>query len=109
MTFSITGPLNKVVAVLKRGEDGDMRARSEIKQDDELGEVAKSLDQFFEKIQSIVKGLLISSETLAGEATGVMNKLGLAAKEIGQVTDVIKELANQSAGDLKHTVNQFKV
>jgi len=197
MTLSITGPLNKVVAVLKKGEDGDMRTRANIEQTDELGVVAKSVDHFFEKIQGIIKGLLANSETLAGaseqlssvshqlasgaeevvsqsttvastteemavninamasgaeeasanasevasaaeemstnmntiasaieemsasinqiasntaevrkvakdatnksgEATGVMNKLGMAAKEIGQVTDVIKRIADKT-------------
>jgi len=30
MTFSITGPLAKVVEMLKKGEDGDMRARADV-------------------------------------------------------------------------------
>jgi methyl-accepting chemotaxis protein len=32
----------------------------------------------------------------SGEATGTMNKLGLAAKEIGKVTDVIKQIADKT-------------
>jgi methyl-accepting chemotaxis protein len=32
----------------------------------------------------------------SSEATGVMNKLGTAAKEIGQVTDVIKKIADKT-------------
>jgi methyl-accepting chemotaxis protein len=32
----------------------------------------------------------------ASEATGVMNTLGIAAKEIGQVTDVIKKIADKT-------------
>ena len=32
----------------------------------------------------------------ASEATGVMNTLGMAAKEIGQVTDVIKKIADKT-------------
>jgi methyl-accepting chemotaxis protein len=36
------------------------------------------------------------AKTKSGEATSTMNRLGVAAKEIGQVTDVIKKIADKT-------------
>ncbi|MDR2732843.1 MAG: methyl-accepting chemotaxis protein [Fibromonadaceae bacterium] len=65
MTFSITNPLGKVVDILKRGENGDMRERVGIDRNDEIGIVAKNVDSFFNRIQDIVKKISINSGSIA--------------------------------------------
>ena len=100
MTFSITGPLNKVVEILKKGEDGDMRVRSNIDQQDEIGVVAKSVDHFFEKIQSIIKGLLMNSDTLAGaseELSSVSRQLASGAEEVVNQSNTVASTTEQMA------------
>ena len=92
MTFSITGPLGKVVEALRKGEAGDMRVRADVDQKDEIGVVAASLNHFFEKIQSILKGLLQNSDTLAGaseELSSISRQLASGAEEtVSQSTTV---------------------
>jgi methyl-accepting chemotaxis protein len=43
-----------------------------------------------------VRQVVTEAKDKATDATGVMNDLGLAAKEIGQVTDVIKKIADKT-------------
>ncbi|MCL2282542.1 MAG: methyl-accepting chemotaxis protein [Fibromonadales bacterium] len=100
MTFSVTGPLKKVVDTLKKGEDGDMRARADVDQKDELGMVAVSVNRFFEKIQSILKGLLLSSETLAGaseELSSVSRELASGAEETVNQSTTVASTTEQMA------------
>jgi methyl-accepting chemotaxis protein len=68
IAFSIIRPLNKVVATLKKGESGDMRARTQIKQKDEIGVVASSIDDFFGKMQDILNALHVNSDTLSSSS-----------------------------------------
>jgi len=100
MTFSITGPLNKVVTVLKKGEDGDMRARANVNQKDEIGIMANSLDHFFEKIQDILKSLLLNSDTLAGaseELSSVSRQLASGAEEVVNQSTTVASTTEQMA------------
>ncbi|MDR3001422.1 MAG: methyl-accepting chemotaxis protein [Fibromonadaceae bacterium] len=100
MTLSITGPLNKVVEIIKKGEDGDMRVRSGIDQKDEIGIVAHSIDVFFEKIQGILKGLHINSDTLAGaseELSSVSRQLASGAEETVNQSNTVASTSEQMA------------
>jgi methyl-accepting chemotaxis protein len=68
ISFSVVRPLNKVVATLKKGANGDMRERTNIKQKDEIGTVAKSIDDFFGKMQDILNNLHVNSDTLSSSS-----------------------------------------
>ncbi|MCL2260935.1 MAG: methyl-accepting chemotaxis protein [Fibromonadales bacterium] len=108
INMSITKPLRKVVETLKKGEGGDMRARTGIVRKDEIGKVAKSVDQFFEKIQGILKNLLTNSSTLAssseelsgiskqltGNAEGTVSKSNEVADTTQSMTSNIHAMAN---------------
>jgi len=100
MTFSITKPLSNVVEILKKGENGDMRARSDINQKDEIGIVASSVNHFFEKIQEILKGLLVNSDTLAGaaeELSSVSRQLASGAEETVSQSNTVASTTEQMA------------
>jgi len=100
MTFSITKPLIKVVDVMKKGEDGDMRARSNIDQKDEIGMVAKAVDHFFEKIQAILKGLHENSDSLAGsseELSSVSRLLAAGSEETVNQSNNVASTAEEMA------------
>ena len=92
MIFNVTSPLKKVLAVVGKAEKGDMTARSELNQKDELGLMAKDLDTFFEHLQAILKNLRMNSETLAGsskELATVSKELASGAEEtVSQSTTV---------------------
>ena len=65
-TYAVSRPLSKVVETLKKGQDGNMRARAGIDREDEIGIVAKAVDRFFSEMQQVVKSIRSNSDTLAG-------------------------------------------
>jgi methyl-accepting chemotaxis protein len=65
----ICNPINKLVTLVKEGEKGNMTVRSRLNQKDELGVMAKALDEFFEYLQGILRNLHANSETLASAST----------------------------------------
>ncbi len=68
---AITRPVNAAVSGLKdiaQGE-GDLTKRLEIASDDEVGELARWFNTFMEKLQSIIKEMAGSVETLSSSST----------------------------------------
>ncbi len=101
MTFSITGPLKKVVDVAKEGEKGNITVHSEIDQKDELGIMGKALDGFLEHLRNVLKNL-----------TNDSNVLGSASEELstvsGQLATGAEETVNQS-NNVASTAEQLAV
>ena len=84
MTLSVTKPVNSLVELFKKAENGDVTARSGLDQKDEIGIVAYAADRFFIKLQGIIKGLNTNSDTLAGNAeelSTISRELASAAEE----------------------------
>jgi methyl-accepting chemotaxis protein len=84
MTFSITISLKKVGEAIAKGEQGDMTARTGIKQGDEFGVMAAKVDKFFGSLQDILRNLKINSETLAGaseELSAISTQLASGSEE----------------------------
>jgi len=100
MTFSITRPLDKVVEILKKGEDGDMRARVGVNRKDEIGVVATGVDTFFNEMQKVVKKIRSNSETLAGaseELSSVSRQLASGAEETVSQSTTVASTTEQMA------------
>ena len=100
MTFAITRPLNKVVEALQKGEKGDMCARADVDQKDEIGMVASSVNNFFEKIREILKGLHMNSDTLAGaseELSTISRQLSSGAEETVTQSNTVSSTTEQMA------------
>jgi len=96
----VSRPLKNIVEVLKQGEDGDMRARSSINQQDEIGILAHSINNFFEKIQGILRGLHENSDTLAGaseELSAVSRELASGAEEMVNQSNSVASTTEQMA------------
>ena len=83
-TYAVSTPLSKVVETLKKGQDGDMRARARIDREDEIGIVAEAVDRFFAEMQEVVKSIRSNSDALAGasdELSGVSRLLAGGAEQ----------------------------
>jgi len=67
-----------------------------------MNTITNAIDEMTTSINQIanntiaVRQVVTEAKDKATDATGVMNNLGLAAKEIGQVTDVIKKIADKT-------------
>jgi methyl-accepting chemotaxis protein len=100
MTFGVTTPLKKVVAVVKEGEKGNMTARSGLEQKDELGVMAKTLDEFFESLRGILRNLRANSETLAGaseELSAISRELASGAEETVSQSNTVASTSEEMA------------
>jgi len=94
----ICNPINKLVATVKEGEKGNMTVRSGLNQKDELGVMAKALDQFFEHLQGILKNLRANSETLASaseELSAVSRELASGAEETVSQSNTVASTAEE--------------
>ena len=101
MTLGITNPLNKVVTVLEKGENGDLRSLVDVDQEDEMGRVAKSTNSFFKKLQTILRNLHQNSESLAGAST----ELSTVSRDLASGSE---EVVNQSH-NLASTAEEMSV
>ncbi|MDR0518024.1 MAG: methyl-accepting chemotaxis protein [Fibromonadaceae bacterium] len=100
MTFSITGPLDKVVETLKKGEAGDMRARVGIDRKDEIGIAATNVDYLFSEMQKVVKQIHINSDAIAGaseELSSVSRQLASGSEEAASQSTTVASTAEQMA------------
>jgi len=100
MTFSITRPLSLVVDTLKKGEDGDMRARVDIKRLDEIGIVAENVDSFFAEMQKVVKEIRSDSDSVAGaseELSAISRQLASGAEETVSQSTTVASTTEQMA------------
>jgi methyl-accepting chemotaxis protein len=68
LTFSIIRPLNVVVGVLSKIENGDMTVRAGLDRGDELGTLSKAQDKLSAKLRSIFSNLKQDADTIAGSA-----------------------------------------
>ena len=101
MTLGITKPLNKVVTVLGKGENGDLRSLVDVDQEDEMGMVAKSTNNFFKKLQAILRTLHQNSESLASAST----ELSTVSRDLASGSE---EVVNQSH-NLASTAEEMSV
>jgi len=105
MTNSITNPLNKVIEALKKGENGDMRARVEIaERKDEIGIVAKNVDGFFIEMQEVIRDINKSSNTLASsseELSSVSRQLASNAEETVTQSNSVAGTSEQMSVNIK--------
>ena len=99
-TYAVSKPLAKIVETLKKGENGDMLARSGIDHEDEIGIVAKAVDQFFSEMQKVVKNIRSNSDTLAGaseELSSISRQLASGAEETVIQSNTVASTAEQMA------------
>ncbi|NDL66574.1 sensor histidine kinase [Anaerotalea alkaliphila] len=57
-SFKYTEPLIRMQGVMKQVEKGDLTARTEVKSDDEIGELGKSLNQMIAEMQNLIHRLV---------------------------------------------------
>lgn len=89
---TIGGPLVKLRNLMKQGENGDLRVRSQVKSSDEIGQLSKSFNEMMEKITLLVRQTNLSAQQVldnSGELLDASKKTAVAAKEISVATEEI--------------------
>lgn len=114
----ISGPINKISEQLKdisQGE-GDLTKRLNVKQEDEVGRLARFFDEFMDKLQSMVANVQNVSGSI-GHSTSSLhqvsekNNLSINEQnlEIHTVVTAVEEMsasAKEIAGNTENTANQ---
>ena len=109
MTFSITKPANALVELFKKAGNGDMSARSGLNQKDEIGVVAYAADQFFIKMQGMIKDIHLHSDTLAGaseELSSVSRRLTSASDETVSQANAVASATEEMAVNIRAMANR---
>jgi len=108
LTFSITGPLNKVVHTLSEIEKGDMTVRAHLDRGDELGMLSNALDSLSTKLQSIFRNLRQDSDMLASSAeelSSVGKQVSTAAEENVSQCATVASTSEQAAVNINAMAN----
>jgi len=77
---AITGPIGKSVDFAETVSDGDLSDQLNLDQEDEVGKLAKALNQMVEKLSSIVGSIRSASENVAAGS----EQLSSSAQELSQ-------------------------
>jgi len=100
MTFSITRPLKVIVEDVNVIESGDLTTALNIDRQDELGELAKAQDSLSSKFRTVIKGMRINSDTLAGaseELSSVSKQLASGAEETVSQSNTVASTTEEMA------------
>jgi methyl-accepting chemotaxis protein len=92
----ITRPIDLTRKVFKEMELGHLGTRLDMHQQDEIGEMAESFNNFSEKLRSIIKDIIMTSETLnssSGELFQLSAGMSAAAEEVSRSSNNVSKAA----------------
>jgi methyl-accepting chemotaxis protein len=101
---SIKKPLDKIVGVLKKAEEGDMRVRTNFSGQDEIGFVAKNVDHFFSVMQDVIQKISFNSSVLASTMEEITVNMGVITKGTESATTSANEVAT-AADQMSNNMN----
>jgi len=103
---SISQPLSEAVTIVDKIAKGDLRARIQLNQKDEIGQLAQAVNHSTEHLQSIIQDLAINAQTLAAAS----EELNATAKSLAigaQATSSQSQLVASAGEELSATVNEM--
>ncbi len=98
--WSVGRPLGKLRTLMNEGEKGNLTVRSDIRQRDEIGQVAESFNRMMDQIKALVQQTNRSAEEVldtAANLTEASRKTATSAKEIAVATEEIAKGATNLA------------
>lgn len=98
--WSVGRPLGKLRNLMNEGEKGNLTVRSDIRQRDEIGQVAESFNRMMDQIKALVQQTNRSAEEVldtAANLTEASRKTATSAKEIAIATEEIAKGATNLA------------
>ncbi len=84
---SITGPLQKLVAHIRKVASGDLTENTNIEQKDEIGDLAKSLDEMTSNLRTIMQEISENSYSLSSAST----ELSATSSQLASSSDEMTE------------------
>jgi methyl-accepting chemotaxis protein len=104
---SVTGPINRTVAMLKDIADGegDLTKRLEIIKKDEIGELAGCFNIFLDKLQAMIVKIAANSSTLdrsSGEFSQIAAQLSNGAGDTSSRAENVSTAAEEMSANLNN-------
>ncbi len=93
ITKSITGPIHQAVEMIKTIEKGDLSKQLEIKQKDEIGVMATSLNQMSTGLRNLIRDIGQGVETLNTTSTELSEISNIMSNNSEQTTDKANTVA----------------
>jgi methyl-accepting chemotaxis protein len=94
---AITGPLNQAVTVLKQVAEGDLTARLNVTNRDEVGQMADSLNQAVDSMQEALS-----------EVRSVADNVASASQQLAAASQQISTGAQEQASSLEETASSLE-
>ncbi|QFF98459.1 methyl-accepting chemotaxis protein [Psychrobacillus glaciei] len=100
----ITKPLEKITKNVEQVANGNLTVEPvNIKNKDELGDLAKSFNQMNVNLADLIRQVSATSEMVAASSEELLASTEETSKATEQITDAIQEVANGSESQVNHT------
>lgn len=96
---AVNEPVKKVTAKLKEisQSNGDLTQRIGYESKDEIGELSRSFDSFVEKLQSIIREVSRSAETISISSEQLDNAAGTTTQTIKGISQTLVEISSSTS------------
>jgi methyl-accepting chemotaxis protein len=112
LSRTITNSLKKAVALSEQIADGDLSSQLEIKQKDEIGQLAHAMNQMVDRLRNMVSSIQASSENIAG-ASAQLNATSHSLssgvnQQAASAEEVSSSMEEMAANIMQNTENAVK-
>jgi methyl-accepting chemotaxis protein len=97
ITRSITGPVARIVAVVERIADGDLRVTAEVDRRDEVGRLQAAVARMIEKLRHVI-----------GEVRGGAGALSSAAGQVSSTAAALTQGTGEQAASVEETSSSLE-
>lgn len=98
---SIIVPVKKVTSKLKEisQSNGDLTQRIGYESKDEIGQLSSSFDLFMDKLQSIIKDVAVSAETIADSSNHLNKAATSTTQSLKEISNTVVNIASGTADE----------
>lgn len=111
LTNMITSPLKKGVEFAKTLANGDLNAKVDVQQKDEIGELADALTQMVAKLKDIVTNIISGADNIASasqEMSGTSQEMSQGANEQASSTEEVSSSMEQMSANIQQNTDNAK-
>jgi methyl-accepting chemotaxis protein len=87
----IVSPVLRLTRAMQRVQDGDLTAKTEVKQKDEIGRLSDTFQKMVDVLREMIKGIQRSVQDMRQSAHVLAKSSGETSASSGQITDYLSE------------------
>ncbi len=89
----LTRPLAHLTEKISLCAEGDLQVRTQLDQTDEVGDLSRSLDGFFDRLQQHIKSIRMVSEALTAAMSEISDAVGMQSRTSQQQATAIEQIS----------------